>query len=170
MYRILRTLFLIFLPISVFTQSIQDDFEGSGTITNWIADNCNMNTSLSNPQQVSINTSSTVLEYHDIGGQYANIGFDAISNFDLSTDATFSLKIYVPSGGLTGSQPNQISLKLQDGTLGSPWTTQSEIIKPILLDQWQTVTFDFLNDAFDLFDCGGFLFPVQVFEAFPVFF
>jgi beta-glucanase (GH16 family) len=155
MYRILRTLFLIFLPISVFTQSIQDDFEGSGTITNWIADNCNMNTSLSNPQQVSINTSSTVLEYHDIGGQYANIGFDAISNFDLSTDATFSLKIYVPSGGLTGSQPNQISLKLQDGTLGSPWTTQSEIIKPILLDQWQTVTFDFLNDAYVNFDAGS---------------
>jgi beta-glucanase (GH16 family) len=37
---------------------------------------------------------------------------------------------------------------LQDGTSNQPWTSQSEIIHPLLLDQWQTITFDFLNDPF----------------------
>jgi hypothetical protein len=32
--------------------------------------------------------------------------------------------------------------------LAQPWSTQSEIIKPILLDQWQTITFDFATDPF----------------------
>ena len=71
------------------------------------------------------------MEYGDVGGQYANVGFDVSNNFDLSTNHTFTIKIYVPSDGLTGNQQNQVSLKLQDGTLNQPWITQSEIIKPI---------------------------------------
>jgi hypothetical protein len=39
-------------------------------------------------------------------------------------------------------------LKLQDGSHAQPWTTQTEIIKPVVLDQWQEITFDFENDAF----------------------
>jgi beta-glucanase (GH16 family) len=54
----------------------------------------------------------------------------------------------VPSNGITGNQNNQISLKLQNASLPQPWTTQSEIIKPILLDQWQTIVFDFATDVF----------------------
>ncbi|MFK7947919.1 MAG: family 16 glycosylhydrolase [Saprospiraceae bacterium] len=145
---LLLLIILLSVSINLYAQSIHDDFEGSGTITTWAGDNCNINISLINPQQTGINTSATVLEYHDVGGQYANIRFDKGSNFDLSTDYTFSLKIYVPSSGITGNSTNQISLKLQDGTLGSPWTTQSEVIKPIALDQWQTITFDFLNDTY----------------------
>ena len=130
------------------TITIQDDFEGNGTITSWGGDDCNINTQLTNPQQLGMNTSATVLEYHDIGGLYANIRFETYNNFDFSTGHTFSFKIYVPSSGLTGNQTNQVSLKLQNGTLGAPWSTQSEIIKTINLDQWQTVTFDFLNDTY----------------------
>lgn len=107
-----------------------------------------MNTGLANPYAGGSNTSATVLEYHDTGGQYANVRFDVTENFDLSVGARFSLQIYVPSSGLTGSQPNQVSLKLQDGTLGMPWVTQSEIIKPIVLDAWQTINFDFASDPF----------------------
>jgi hypothetical protein len=107
-----------------------------------------MDTSFANPYIEGINTSATVLKYEDTGGQYANVRFDTTDNFDLSTNSTFALKIYVPSVSITGNQPNQISLKLQDGTLGEPWTTQSEIIKPILLDQWQEVQFDFANDSY----------------------
>ncbi len=139
---------LLCLPMFSNAQTVQDDFEGNGTITTWYGDNCNLNTSLSNPYQQGINTSATVLEYGDVGGQYANIGFDVSNNFDLSTDHTFSIKIYVPSDGLTGTQNNQVSLKLQDGTLNQPWITQSEIIKPIALNQWQTVTFDFEDDNY----------------------
>ncbi|MFK7946634.1 MAG: family 16 glycosylhydrolase [Saprospiraceae bacterium] len=149
-------LFSLLLSVSFFinaqTITIQDDFEGNGTITSWGGDDCNINTSLTNPHQQGINTSATVLEYHDVGGQYANIRFDITDNYDFSTGHTFSLKIYVPSNGLTGNQNNQIALKLQDGTSAAPWSTQSEIIKNITLNQWQTVTFDFQNDSYTNLD------------------
>jgi beta-glucanase (GH16 family) len=130
------------------TQTVEDDFEGNGTINTWFGDDCNINTNFPNPFQDGINPSATVLEYDDVGGEYANVRFEVGNNFDLSSDYMFSLKIYVPTAGITGNQPNQISLKLQNGTLPSPWSTQSEIIKPIILDQWQIVTFDFLNDDY----------------------
>lgn len=134
------------------TQTVQDDFEGNGTITNWTGDNCNLNAGFANPYVQGINTSAKVLKYQDAGGQFANVRFDVAFNFDLSNQSIFTLKIYVPSSGLTGNQPNQISLKLQNGTLPSPWVTQSEIIKPIVLNQWQTVSFDFANDPYYSFD------------------
>lgn len=145
----------LFAIIQLSAQNVHDDFEGSGTITNWFGDDCDMNTNFSNPFPQSINTSATVLRYHDVGGQYANVRFQMANNFDLTVNNTFSLKVYVPSNGLTGNQPNQVSLKLQDGNLGQPWTTQSEIIKPIVLNQWQTVTFDFENDNYINLDGGS---------------
>ena len=136
----------IFSPISA--QTIQDSFEGNGNITTWFGDNCLLNTNFNNPQSTASNSSSKVLRYEDIGGQYANIRFDAGRNFNLSNYRTFTLKIYVPSSGLTGTQNNQISLKLQDANLAAPWSTQSEIIKPLQLNTWQTVSFDFANDPY----------------------
>lgn len=136
------------LPLFALAQTVSDDFEGNGTINTWYGDDCGLNTNLANPHVQGINTSATVLEYHDQDGQYANVRFDVPTNFDLTTNHTFSFKIFVPTSGITGNSPNQVSLKLQDGTLGSPWATQSEVIKPIVLDQWQTVTFDFLNDTY----------------------
>lgn len=127
--------------------TITDNFEGSGTIT-WQNDQCTMNVNFANPFSNSSNNSATVMSYHDTGGQFANVFFDVPFPFELATNHTFTLKIYVPSSGLTGSQPNQISLKLQDGKAPQPWDTQSEIIKPLVLDQWQTVSFNFLTDAF----------------------
>lgn len=129
-------------------QAIEDDFEGTGNITSWSNDDCGLQQPFSNPYQVGINTSANVLQYNDIGGQYANIRFDAAPNFNLSANYTFTLKLYVPSSGITGGQPLQISLKLQNGNLGAPWSTQSEIIKPIVADQWQEVTFNFANDPY----------------------
>lgn len=142
-------LFILFLMSGIcFAQTVEDDFEGSGTITAWSADDCVMNTSFANPHQQGINNSVTVLQYHDTGGQYANVRFDISPNLDFSTKNTFALKLFVPSGGLTGSQTNQVSLKLQDGNLTEPWSTQSEIIKPIVLDEWQEVTFNFDSDSY----------------------
>lgn len=140
--------FCLFLNLTVQAQTVQDDFEGSGTITNWLGDDCQINTNFSNPYQEGINTSATVLEYHDVGGQYANVRFQIATTFDLVAKNIFSLKIYVPSSGITGSQPNQVSLKLQNGNLGEPWSTQCEIIKSVTLDEWQTLTFDFANDSY----------------------
>jgi beta-glucanase (GH16 family) len=128
--------------------NVHDDFEGNGTITTWAEDNASLDTSFANPYVEGINTSATVLKYEDTGGQYANVRFDTADNFDLESNSTFALKLFVPSSSISGIQPNQISLKLQDGTLGEPWTTQSEIIKTIVLDEWQEVQFDFANDSY----------------------
>ena len=128
--------------------NVEDDFEGNGTISAWVADDCNIISPYPNPFQQGINTSDNVLEYHDVGGQYANVRFETSEKFDLKTNNIFTLKIYLPSNGVSGTQTNQISLKLQDGTIGEPWATQSEIIKPLIFNQWQTVTFDFANDNY----------------------
>ena len=146
---------LILLIIVIFSshifaqnQTVEDDFEGNGTITNWFGDNCNINTNQTNLYADSNNNSATVLKYDDVGGTYSNVRFEINNTFNLLSDYVFTLKIYVPSSGLTGSQTNQVSLKLQDGSLNEPWSTQSEILKPIILDQWQTISFDFLNDNY----------------------
>lgn len=152
MRSISQILLLSILFSSLSAQSVQDDFEGNGTINSWFADDCNMNLTFSNPYVQGINSSSTVLRYQDYGGQYANVRFDVNNNFQLLNDHTFTIKIYVPSSAITGTQNNQVALKLQDGSLASPWTTQSEIIKNIQLDQWQTLSFDFLNDNYINFD------------------
>jgi hypothetical protein len=125
---------------------VNDDFEGNGTITTWAGDDCGMNNTFANLFIDAVNGSATVLEYNDTGGQYANVRFDITPDYDLTAKSKFSLKIYVPSTSISGSQPNQISLKLQDAD-ASPWERQSEIIKEIALDTWQEVTFDFANDT-----------------------
>jgi beta-glucanase (GH16 family) len=148
MYKFISSLFFIF-SISLFAQEkVEDDFEGNGTITTWAQDASVINTSFSNPFKTGINTSNTVLRYEDNGGQNANVRFDVPKNLDLSQKHTFTLKIYVPSNNITGNQTNQISLKLQNNKINAPWSTQSEVIKTISLNTWQTVTFDFKNDPF----------------------
>jgi len=132
-----------------------DDFEGNSNIPAWVGDDCMVNPSFTNPFPGGENTSSTVLSYQDNGGTFANVRFDMSDRFDLSTNQTFSLQIYIPSNSISGNQPNQVSLKLQDGSLPEPWSTQSEIIKPVSLDTWQTITFDFEKDNFINLDGGS---------------
>ncbi|NBC56962.1 MAG: family 16 glycosylhydrolase [Bacteroidetes bacterium] len=127
---------------------ISEDFESPTPNLAWFADDSFIDTHQANPLQNSNNNSNFVLIYQDIGGLFANIGFDYSPTFDLSGTHEFSLLIYVPSSSITGNSPNQISLKLQNGNLAAPWSTQTEIIKPIVLDQWQTITFDFNTDNF----------------------
>jgi len=148
MRSLLLCLLLIgFLQIS-YSQLVIDDFEGNSTIAEWIGDDCQVNEPFPNPLVNSFNSSENVLRYHDTGGAYANIRFDHVPNFILTEESVFTFKIYVPSSGITGNQPNQVSLKLQSNNVGAPWTTQCEIIKQIVLDQWQEVSFDFANDPY----------------------
>lgn len=152
----------LFLPILGFSQTteVYDDFEGNTNITTWAGDDCGIDISFDNPYVQGINTSQKVLKYQDTGGTYANVRFDVSDNFNLSTNQTFALKIYIPSSGITGNQTNQVSLKLQDGTSATPWTTQSEIIKTAQLDQWQTLTFNFKDDNYINLDVSS-LSPIQ---------
>ena len=128
--------------------TLTDDFESKRNVPNWIGDNCIIDTCVSNPLLKLPNNSTKVLRYTDIGGQYANLRINAGFNFNLETSSVFTFKLYVPSSSITGSQSNQVSLKLQNGNLGAPWSNQCEIIKPILLDEWQILQFDFSKDTF----------------------
>lgn len=137
----------LLLDVNINAQSLHDKFEGQGNINSWYGDDCGFQV-LPNPVAGGINTSGMVAEYHDMGGTYANLRFDAGRNLNMATAQVFRFKIYLPSSEITGNQNNQVSLKLQDGTLPAPWSTQTEIIKPLVLDQWQTVTFDFAHDPY----------------------
>jgi beta-glucanase (GH16 family) len=147
-YLILISLLLSVCVLSAQRVTIVDDFEGNGTVPAWVGDDCGVNPTLPNPFVNADNRSATVLEYHDTGGAFANIRFDVDDNFILSGDHSFSFKVYVPSEGLTGNQPNQVSLKLQNGDLPAPWSTQSEVIKTLELDIWQEITVNFATDNF----------------------
>jgi hypothetical protein len=125
-------------------QVIFDDFEGNGTIS-WRADALGKSI-VANPLS-SGNSSANVLKYDDTGGQYANIQFDADQKFDLSTNNKFTFKIYIPADGITGSQPNQVEVKLQDGSKERPWEGQFGVTTPLVLDKWQTVMVDFSSKA-----------------------
>ncbi len=153
--RILTILPFVLIPSLIHAQNIQDDFEGNSSISNWTGDDCGINTAFANPFKQGINNSNTVLQYRDTGGSFANVRFDLSQNIDLSQNHTFSLKIYVPSSDITGSQANQVSLKLQDGNLAQPWSTQTEIIQVIELDKWQVVTFNFRDGTFKNLNAGS---------------
>lgn len=153
--RHLLILSYFFFSTVIQAQVLQDNFEGNGTITNWYGDDCVIDRPFSNPFPTGINTSANVLRYSDTGGQFANIRFDSDTNFNLTANSTFSLKIYVPSNSITGNQTNQVSLKLQNGDLAETWSTQCEIIKPIVLNQWQVITFNFKNDIYTNLNGGS---------------
>ncbi|MFD0931094.1 family 16 glycosylhydrolase [Psychroflexus salinarum] len=148
MTKFLLALLILMTSLSSFSQVLEDDFEGNSTISTWFPDNAEIHTDFSNPFPNSENPTSTVLRYNDNGGLYANIGFDSSEPIILEQNTPFSLKIYIPSSSITGNQQNQISLKLQNKNQQSPWSDQTEIIKPVTLDQWQTITFDFATDNY----------------------
>ena len=150
----LISLFTGFLLTSwtTFAQPLEDDFEGNGSINSWFGDDCQISHPYANPFPQGNNTSAQVLKYEDVGGTFANLRFDAGRNLNLAQYSAFRFKIYVPSSSLTGNQNNQVSLKLQDSRLGAPWSTQCEVIKNIVLDQWQTITIDFASDPYNNLD------------------
>jgi len=155
MRKMLIVLYFLGSFLSGFSQLLVDDFEGNTTIESWFGDDCILEAPHSNPNKEGINQSNNVLLYHDIGGVFANIRFDSPTPIRLTNESSFSFKIYVPSSGITGNQPNQVSLKLQNNRTGAPWTTQSEIIKPLVLDSWQEVRFNFATDPFINLDPGS---------------
>lgn len=129
---------------------VRDGFEGQGTIAQWNGDGAGADPNFVNPFVDAANNSPTVLEYTDTGGQFANVQFSVAQKFNIADKNEFSIKIYVPSSSITGNSPTQVSLKLQNSELGpNSWQTQTEIVKPIVLDQWQTITFDFVNDSWN---------------------
>jgi beta-glucanase (GH16 family) len=149
MKKILLSLFGLLTTFFATAQvlEVSIDFEGSSDF-NFDGDNLLVDNNATNPNPSGINTSSGVMEYVDFGGDFGNARLDLPINLDLSDNSTFTVMIYVPSSSITGEQNNQVSLKLQNGNLESPWFTQTEIIQPIVLDEWQELTFDFSSDEY----------------------
>lgn len=145
-------LILLLNVCSLSAQKVSDDFEGNGNIQTWFGDDCNFTLNFNNPFSNGLNTSNKVLKYSDIGGQYANVRFDVTQSFDLAQYPIYRLKIFIPSNGQSGAQTQQVSLKLQNGSLAQAWTTQCEIVKPLQLDVWQIVSFDFKSDPYSNLD------------------
>ena len=127
-----------------------DDFEGNGNIA-WVEDACGMDVAFANPDPSGANTSATVLQYSDTGGDYANIRFDLnedkTDKFDLSTKNIFKVMVYVPTPATDVTQPKQLELKLQDGSNGQPWTQQFGVAVAYEYDTWQELTFDFSSQS-----------------------
>ena len=111
------SLALFFSLLSLQSQLLIDDFEGNATIIEWVGDDCIIDASYQNPYMDAENPSTQVLRYQDNGGLYANVRFNAPEPINISEGHPFRLKIYVPSNGVSGQQPNQISLKLQNNQL-----------------------------------------------------
>ena len=123
-----------------------DSFEGPTSSWSWFGDQCQIQYPFNNPYPHPFNPSGGVLRYHDQGGTYANTRLDLPWNLNLLANSRFKLKVFVPSSGLSGNQAPRISLKLQNNGLTMPWSTQSEIIQPLGINQWQEVVFDFRRD------------------------
>ena len=89
----------------------------------------------------------TALEYLDDGtGQYANMQIRFNGKIDMTAMNTYTMDVYIDAVSLTGSQTNQLALKLQDATEATPWTNQNVVTQEITPDVWQTVTFAFNGD------------------------
>jgi len=154
----LRYLFIfvlshLFFPVLAQVQILDDGYEADSGLS-WTGVTCNVDTSYNNPVSGSFNTSATVMRYEDDGGQYAHVRLDVDNYLDIGKSPVFIMKIYIPSDGITGNSDNKVSVKLQNNNLNEPWNTQTEIIKPLVLDQWQEVIFDFKNDNYINFNGG----------------
>jgi PKD repeat protein len=141
-------------------ENMFDNFDGNGNMV-WKKDNLTFNESYDNPAPLAPNTSAKVGMYIKQEGEqyaFANLFADYAYNFDLSTRRVFKLKVFMPSYNDYTSMAGydwaiktllkQVSVKLQDGTVGAPWETQAEVKQAVTqLDRWVELTFDFSAHA-----------------------
>ena len=121
---------------------IADDFDGGQTDIKTYTDDA-LTTAV--VDGTSIGGSGNVLQYVDDGsGNYANVQLRTCNKFDMSLSNYFTLDVYLDSSTITGTSPNQVQFKLQNGDLGAPWETQVVATATVdQLDTWQTLVFDF---------------------------
>lgn len=67
------------------TKILQDNFEGNNNFFSWFGSGCLIAIDFNKPLPKGSNTSTKVFKYADIGGQYANVGFNAGLSFNLLT-------------------------------------------------------------------------------------
>ena len=122
--------------------AIADDFDGNATDILEYFDDALTTTVVDG---ASLGASGNVLQYVDDGtGYYANVQVRTCNKFDMALTNYFTLDVYLDSSTITGTSPNQVQFKLQNGDLGAPWETQVVATATVdALDTWQTLVFDF---------------------------
>jgi hypothetical protein len=103
-----------------------------------------------------------VFRYWKSTAFYSNLSFTAPDyKFDLTTQNKIRVKVYIPSYNDYTTENNvdgewisnrkllpQLAIKLQNSEHGSPWETQTEIVKVDLAkDKWLELEFDFSGVA-----------------------
>ncbi|MGB1349675.1 MAG: hypothetical protein ACPG6A_03300, partial [Flavobacteriaceae bacterium] len=102
--------------------AIADDFDGNATDILEYFDDALTTTVVDG---ASLGASGNVLQYVDDGsGYYANVQVRTCNKFDMALTNYFTLDVYLDSSTITGTSPNQVQFKLQNGDLGAPWETQ----------------------------------------------
>ncbi|TXK37081.1 hypothetical protein FVR03_15975 [Pontibacter qinzhouensis] len=141
-------------------ESMNDNFDEPGNVE-WKTDALTFMESYDNPAPLPINTSPKVAMYVKQEGQpfaFANLFIDLDYKMDLRQRNVFKLKVFMPSYNDFVSAAGedwaiktllkQVSMKLQDGTSGSPWENQAEVKQTVtVLDKWVELTFDFSAHA-----------------------
>lgn len=134
-----------------------ETFESSETLNLVQEDMGDVSRVTDNPAPLPINTSDKVFRYWKSNGFYSNLSYTATDyKFDLTTQNKIRVKVYIPSYNDYDSENSgedwiterrlrpQLAIKLQDSEHGSPWETQTEIIKSDLeKDKWIELEFDF---------------------------
>jgi hypothetical protein len=89
------------------------------------------------------------MQYLDDGTHfYSNMQIQFNSKIDMNKLNTISLRAYIDSSTLSGSQTNQLALKLQDSSENEPWTNQNVVVQEIsATDQWVDLVFTFNDTA-----------------------
>lgn len=149
-------------PKEVKAIPLSENFEGAGLLNFKQEDMGTVSRVVDNPLMLPINTSEKVFRYWKSNGFYSNLSYTAPDyKFDLTTQNKIRVKVYIPSyndytteNGVAGDWISnrkllpQLAIKLQNGDHGSPWETQTEIVKTDLQkDKWLELEFDFSGVA-----------------------
>jgi hypothetical protein len=141
---------------------LSEDFEGDKILTFAQEDMGDVSRVVDNPLPLPINTSDKVFRYWKSTAFYSNLSFTAPDyKFDLTTQNKIRVKVYIPSYNDYTTENNvdgewisnrkllpQLAIKLQNSEHGSPWETQTEIVKADLeKDKWLELEFDFSGVA-----------------------
>lgn len=144
-------------PKSLKAVPLFEDFEKEEHLNFVAEDMGDVSRVVDNPAPLPINTSDKVYRYWKSNGFYSNLSFTADDyKFDLTTQNKIRVKVYIPSYNDYETENAgedwiadkrlrpQLAIKLQNSEHGSPWETQTEIIKSDLeTDKWISLEFDF---------------------------
>jgi hypothetical protein len=135
------------VPKPYLALDVQDNFEnnGWGSITEWFFQDPSL---ISLPVVADpILPPNHVVDYDRSGAfLYTNAQCVLDHRMNLTTRSTFELKVFFPSSNnYSGPLTPTAALKLQNSLLGgNAWTTQEEIVLPVVnFNQWITLSFDF---------------------------